>query len=48
MRKRAPHEDEVRAATLAPVPTRYLIIGALATALVILAGVGAWFLLGLL
>jgi len=37
-----------RGATLGGVPTRYLIIGALATALVILAGVGAWFLLGLL
>ena len=37
-----------RGATLGGVPTRYLIIGALVTALVILAGVGAWFLLGLL
>lgn len=41
-------EDRRRGATLGGVPTRYLIIGALVTALVILAGVGAWFLLGVL
>ena len=32
----------------APMPTRYLIVGALITALVILVGVGVWFLLGVL
>lgn len=30
------------------MPTRYLIIAALITAMVILVGVGAWFLLGVL
>ena len=30
------------------MPTRYLIFGALVTALVILVGVGLWFLLGVL
>jgi len=30
------------------MPTRYLIVGALITALVILVGVGLWFLLGVL
>ena len=48
MRKETGANPPVRRAILALVPTRYLIIGALATALVILAGVGAWFLLGLL
>ena len=33
---------------LAEMPTRYLIFGALVTALVILVGVGLWFLLGVL
>ena len=32
----------------APMPTRYLIVGALITALVILVGVGLWFLLGVI
>ena len=30
------------------MPTRFLIVGALITALVILVGVGLWFLLGIL
>ena len=32
----------------AAMPTRYLILAALLTALVILVGVGVWFLLGVL
>ena len=38
----------IRGLTFQSMPTRFLIIGALLTALVILVGVGVWFLLGIL